>query len=198
MLSFCESGYSFIPIIDQISSTTDVNVTSFLFNLATRVVSAKAYPGLYTPPALGNLAVSCRITRADWTMHSQVAPYPTFFPFTIVVTLLFGGTPAFSGSTLSFHPSPTSIISKLVLSAFCFGTPSLLTLPKENADHDESEGGEERLALQVRLDLGRPLVLVMEEASLRSSHHTLIRAHERETPGFGYFAVMKCSPRLKF
>ena len=78
----------FIPIIDQISSTTDVNVTSFLFNLeseritregrntntscvenlqkfcqniriqnlATRVVSAKAYPGLYTPPALGNLS----------------------------------------------------------------------------------------------------------------------------------------------
>ena len=27
-----------------------------------------------------------------------------------------------------------------------------------------------------------PLVLVMEEAPLRSSHHTLIRAHERETP----------------
>ena len=27
-----------------------------------------------------------------------------------------------------------------------------------------------------------PLVLVMEEAPLRSSHHTLIRAHEREAP----------------
>ena len=33
MLGFCRSVYSFIPIIDQISSTTDVNVTSFLFNL---------------------------------------------------------------------------------------------------------------------------------------------------------------------
>ena len=27
-----------------------------------------------------------------------------------------------------------------------------------------------------------PLVLVMEEAPLRSRHHTLIRAHEREAP----------------
>ena len=27
---------------------------------------------------------------------------------------------------------------------------------EEDADHDESEGGEERLALQIGLDLGRP------------------------------------------
>ena len=83
-------------------------------------------------------------------MHSHVAPYPVhvicqalfelnqkrpipiFFPLTTVVTLLFGGIPAFSGSTLrqmsrkfedkmahlSFQPSPTNRISKLVLSAW--------------------------------------------------------------------------------
>ena len=117
-----------------------------------------------------------------------------------------------SGDHLSFHPSPTSIISKLVLSAWVedlvfikivaeTSSPSALALrlcslcqksrardstlraktwfkkylkrqsqptkegatqleagenAKENADHDESEGGEERLALQVRLDLGWP------------------------------------------
>ena len=115
-----------------------------------------------------------------------------------------------SGDHLSFHPSPTNSISKLVLSAWVeellfvkivaeTSSPSALALrpcslcqksraqgstlrrktwlkkylksqptkegttqleacenAEENADHDESEGGEERLALQVRLDLGRP------------------------------------------
>ena len=126
-------------------------------NLATRVVSAKAYPGLYTPPALGNLSetgskrwlkvtkeqgqIKCvRVgTQGDKLWPQQFPPccllqdnkgwldhaltscsvsyknpnwsfdfdqmlrfriLPTFLPFTVVVTLLLGGIPAFSGSTL--------------------------------------------------------------------------------------------------
>ena len=40
-------------------------------NLATRVVSAKAYPGLYTPPALGNLSESrnTRGLKAWWNVQ---------------------------------------------------------------------------------------------------------------------------------
>ena len=60
---------------------------SLAFNLSTRLVFSKAYPGVRTPPLPGMRSASCRTTRAAWTKYWQVAPYPIFFPVTVTVTL---------------------------------------------------------------------------------------------------------------
>ena len=57
-------------------------------SLSTREVLAKAYPGVMTPPEPGSRSLSLRITMAACTMHSQVAPYPTFLPLTLTLTSL--------------------------------------------------------------------------------------------------------------
>lgn len=53
-----------------------------------------------------------------------------FRPLTVVTTRLLGAL-LLSMPTLWSQPSPTTVITKLVFSAFSLGTPSLLTLPNE-------------------------------------------------------------------
>ena len=62
--------------------------------------------------------------------HYTALPYPMLLPLTVVTTRLpgWGWVSCCPGAA---QPSPTTVITKLVFSAFSRGTPALLTRPNE-------------------------------------------------------------------